>query len=157
MAAKHDNGDGSGNAPSQEWNAGETDVLRSMFLEEAEKYLAHIIEAQKLLSHASEASLDISPEVVDVLFRHLHTLKGSAGSVGFDAVSRAAHELEELCTEIRRGELAPTYGILERIDEGIAEIRALLSSARLAAPPPRPSEAPEAVAVAREPIERRRI
>ena len=40
-----------------------------------------------------------------VLLRELHTLKGSAGSVGFDAVARAAHELEELCTEIRRGQL----------------------------------------------------
>ena len=134
MAGKPDNSDSSGSLPAQEWGAGETDVLRSLFLEEAEKYLGHIMEAQKLLSQASETTLEISPDVVDVLFRHLHTLKGSAGSVGFDAVSRAAHELEELCTEIRRGQLAPTYGILERIDEGVAEIRALLTSARLAAP-----------------------
>jgi chemotaxis protein histidine kinase CheA/ActR/RegA family two-component response regulator len=157
MAAKPENGDGSGNAPALEWSAGETDVLRGMFLEEAEKYLSRIIEAQKLLSQASETSLEISPEVVDVLFRQLHTLKGSAGSVGFDGVSRAAHELEELCAEIRRGQLAPTYGILERIDEGVSEIRALLSSARLAVPPPRPSEPPETVPVPRESVERRRI
>lgn len=155
MAGKHDNPD-RGSAPAQDWNAGETDMLRGLFLEEAEKYLGHIIEAQKLLSHASENTLEIAPEVVDVLFRHLHTLKGSAGSVGFDAVSRAAHELEELCTEIRRGQLAPTFGILERIDEGVAEIRALLSSARLAVPGPRHGDATEAVPVAREPVERRR-
>jgi len=156
MAGKSDDGEGSGGAPSQEWNAGETEMLRGLFLEEAEKYLGHIIEAQKLLSQASQTTLDISPDVVDVLFRHLHTLKGSAGSVGFDAVSRAAHELEELCTEIRRGELAPTFGILERIDEGVAEIRALLSSARLVAPASRSSELLEASAFAREPAERRR-
>jgi chemotaxis protein histidine kinase CheA len=156
MAGKSDNTDG-GNAPSQEWSAGETDVLRNLFLEEAEKYLVQIIEAQRLLSHASEMTLDISPDVVDVLFRHLHTLKGSAGSVGFDAVSRAAHELEELCTEIRRGQLAPTYGILERIDEGVAEIRALLSSARLAVPQPRHATPVEGVpTIPRESVERRR-
>ena len=156
MAGKSDSGDGGGNVPAPDWNPGETDMLRGLFLEEAEKYLGHIIEAQKLLSHASEATLEISPDVVDVLFRHLHTLKGSAGSVGFDAVSRAAHELEELCTEIRRGQLAPTFGILERIDEGVAEIRALLSSARLAAPPPRPSDLAEVSPISRESSERRR-
>jgi chemosensory pili system protein ChpA (sensor histidine kinase/response regulator) len=156
MAGKSDSSDGGGNVPSQDWNAGETDMLRSLFLEEAERYLGHIIEAQKLLSHASEATLEISPEVVDVLFRHLHTLKGSAGSVGFDAVSRAAHELEELCTEIRRGQLAPTFGILERIDEGVAEIRALLSSARLAVPLPRHPTPTEGVPIQRDLVERRR-
>jgi chemotaxis protein histidine kinase CheA/ActR/RegA family two-component response regulator len=157
MAVKSDSGDGSGeHGMLPEWNAGETEMLRSLFLEEAEKHLGRISEAQKALSRASAATLDISPDVVDVLFRHLHTLKGSAGSVGFDAVARAAHELEELCTEIRRGQLAPTFGILERIDEGVAEIRALLSSARLAVPPPRPSGPPETAPVPRETVERRR-
>ncbi len=157
MAAQSDDGDGSGEHESlQEWNGGETDMLRGLFLEEAEKHLNRIAEAQKLLSRASETSLDIAPEAVDVLFRHLHTLKGSAGSVGFDAVARAAHELEELCTEIRRGQLAPTFGILERVDEGVAEIRALLSSALLVVPPPRPTEPPETVANPRDVAERRR-
>jgi chemotaxis protein histidine kinase CheA/ActR/RegA family two-component response regulator len=157
MAGKSDNSEGSGEHPTLlEWNAGDTDMLRSLFLEEAEKHLGRITLAQKTLTRASEASLDISPDVVDVLFRHLHTLKGSAGSVGFDAVARAAHELEELCTEIRRGQLAPTFGILERIDEGVAEIRALLTSARLAVPPPRPSEAMEPAPTMREMAERRR-
>jgi len=157
MAVKSENGEGSGeHAALPEWNVGETEMLRSLFLEEAEKHLGRITEAQKSLARASAATLDISPEVVDVLFRHLHTLKGSAGSVGFDAVARAAHELEELCAEIRRGQLAPTFGIIERIDEGVAEIRALLSSARLAVPPPRPSGPPETAAVPREMAERRR-
>jgi chemotaxis protein histidine kinase CheA len=163
MAGISDSGDGSGSSSGSgehaalpEWNAGETEMLRSLFLEEAEKHLGRISEAQKALSRASAATLDISPDVVDVLFRHLHTLKGSAGSVGFDAVARAAHELEDLCTEIRRGQLAPTFGILERIDEGVSEIRALLSSARLAVPPPRPSGPPEMASVPREAVDRRR-
>ena len=90
MAVKSDSGDGSGeHGMLPEWNAGETEMLRSLFLEEAEKHLGRISEAQKSLARASSATLDISPDVVDVLFRHLHTLKGSAGSVGFDAVARA--------------------------------------------------------------------
>jgi chemotaxis protein histidine kinase CheA/ActR/RegA family two-component response regulator len=154
MAGKPDSGDASGEAIRP--TAGETEMLRNLFLEEAEKHLGRIADAQRLLARASETSLDVSSEVVDVLFRHLHTLKGSAGSVGFDAVARAAHDLEELCTEIRRGQLAPTYGILERIDEGVAEIRALLSSFRLTLPPARSGEPPEAGSLPREALERRR-
>jgi chemotaxis protein histidine kinase CheA/ActR/RegA family two-component response regulator len=157
MAGKSDSGDGGGErAAPPEWNKGDTEMLRNLFLEEAEKRLGRIAEAQKLLSRASATSLDISPDVVDVLFRHLHTLKGSAGSVGFDSVARAAHELEELCSEIRRGQLAPTFGILERIDEGIAEIRALLSSARLAVPPPRTNDPLDTASVPHDMAERRR-
>jgi chemosensory pili system protein ChpA (sensor histidine kinase/response regulator) len=151
MAGKSDSGE-QGADGSQLGTSGESDMLRNLFLEEAEKHLGRIADAQRLLSRASESSLDVSPEVVDVLFRHLHTLKGSAGSVGFDAVARAAHDLEELCAEIRRGQLAPTFGILERIDEGVAEIRALLSSFRLSVPPARSGEAETGVA----PVERRR-
>ncbi len=126
--------DGGGRTPLSEWNANEVEMLRGLFLDEAEKHLRRIGEAQKALTRESESSLDVDPEVVDVLFRHLHTLKGSAGSVGLDGISRAAHELEELCAEIRTGKLAPTFGILERIDEGISSLRALLTSARLTPP-----------------------
>jgi len=156
MAGKPDSGDTTGENPNLRPTAGETEMLRNLFLEEAEKHLGHIADAQRLLARASETSLEVSPDVVDVLFRHLHTLKGSAGSVGFDAVARAAHDLEELCTEIRRGQLAPTYGILERIDEGVAEIRALLSAFRLTLPQPRSGEPPDGSLPPRETVERRR-
>jgi chemosensory pili system protein ChpA (sensor histidine kinase/response regulator) len=139
--------------PLSEWNSAEADMLRGLFLDEADKHLRHITEAQKSLARASENSLDVDPEVVDVLFRHLHTLKGSAGSVGLDSVSRAAHELEDLCAEIRTGKLAPTFGILERIDEGISSLRALLTSARLT-PPTAPPTARSDAGTPR--IERRR-
>jgi len=127
-----------------------------LFLDEADKHLRHIAEAQQALARAAESTLEVDPQVVDTLFRHLHTLKGAAGSVAHDAIARAAHELEELCAEMRSGKLAPTFGILERIDEGISALRALLTSARLAAPPARGVYPPEALAVPRTSADRRR-
>ena len=73
-----------------------------------------------------------------------------------DAIARAAHELEELCAEMRTGKLAPTFGILERVDEGISSLRALLTSARLAAPTARGADPLEPVAVPPGTAERRR-
>jgi chemotaxis protein histidine kinase CheA len=125
-------GDGRGNEPLSEWNREEAELLRGLFLAEAEGHLHHIAEAQQVLARASEGASNVAAEAVDGLFRHLHTLKGAAGSVGFGAIANAAHDLEELCADIRTGNLAPTPGILERIDEGVASLRALLDGARSA-------------------------
>jgi chemotaxis protein histidine kinase CheA len=120
--------------PLAEWSVPEADLLRGLFLDEAEGYLRQIAEAKRALGQASEATadVDVDAQLVDGLFRPLHTLKGAAGSVGFDAICRAAHELEELCAEMRTGSLAPTPGILERLDDGVAGLQALLDGARTA-------------------------
>jgi chemosensory pili system protein ChpA (sensor histidine kinase/response regulator) len=157
MASPASKGTGSGErGPLAEWNPSEAELLRSLFLDEAEKHLRHISEAQQALARAADASLDVDPQLVDALFRHLHTLKGAAGSVAHDAIARATHELEELCAEMRTGKLAPTFGILERIDEGISSLRALLTSARLASPPARGPDPLESVTLNLGAPERRR-
>jgi chemotaxis protein histidine kinase CheA/CheY-like chemotaxis protein len=157
MASPASKGTGSGErGPLDEWNPSEAELLRSLFLDEAEKHLRHIAEAQQALARAADASLDVDPQLVDALFRHLHTLKGAAGSVAHDAIARATHELEELCAEMRTGKLAPTFGILERIDEGISSLRALLTSARLASPPARGPDPLESVTLNLGAPERRR-
>jgi len=157
MASPASKGTGSGErGPLAEWNPSEAELLRSLFLDEAEKHLRHIAEAQQALARAADASLDVDPQLVDALFRHLHTLKGAAGSVAHDAIARATHELEELCAEMRTGKLAPTFGILERIDEGISSLRALLTSARLASPPARGPDPLESVTLNLGAPERRR-
>ena len=157
MASSARNGSDSGErGPLGEWNPSEAELLRGLFLDEADKHLRHIAEAQRALARAAEATLEVDPQLVDALFRHLHTLKGAAGSVGHEVIARAAHDLEELCAEMRIGKLAPTFGMLERIDEGICSIRALLTSARLAAPPGRGVDPPEPVALPQGAAERRR-
>jgi chemotaxis protein histidine kinase CheA/ActR/RegA family two-component response regulator len=151
-----DGSDGGERSPLGEWNPSEAELLRSLFLDEADKHLRHIAEAQRALARAAESTLDVDPQIVDALFRHLHTLKGAAGSVGHDAIARATNELEELCAEMRTGKLAPTFGILERVDEGISSLRALLTSARLAAPAPRSADPAEPVPALPGAPERRR-
>ncbi len=42
-------------------------------------------------------------EVLDEVFRAAHTLKGSAGLAGLDAISKMAHVMEDLLDEVRQG------------------------------------------------------
>jgi chemotaxis protein histidine kinase CheA/ActR/RegA family two-component response regulator len=119
-----------GGEPLGEWNSEDAELLRGLFLAEAEGHLRQIADAQQLLGRAAEG--EPVTEAIDALFRQLHSLKGAAGSVGFSSIAQAAHDLEELCAELRSGRLAPTPGILERLDEGVASLRALLEGARAA-------------------------
>src|SRR5687767_4079053 len=96
-------------------------------------------DAQRALGGVPEGAP--ATEAATSLLRHLHSLKGSAGSVGIQAIARAAHETEELCAEIRGGRLAVTAGILERLDEGLTTLRALVDGAR--STPPRASSGRE--------------
>ena len=101
-----------------------------------------------------------SPPVVERLLRVAHTLKGSAGLVGFSGVSTVAHRMEELLGGIQRGVIAAAAcgdllfhgldlieGLLES-DEGAKEgviqafeqdVTAHLTEAA-PAPPPVPAE-----------------
>jgi chemotaxis protein histidine kinase CheA/CheY-like chemotaxis protein len=148
--------DGNGGEPLGEWQPEEAEFLRGLFLDEAQDHLRHMTEAQHLLARASESPAHVPAEAIDGLFRHLHTLKGAAGSVGFESIGRAAHDLEELCAEIRSGSLAPTPGILERIDEGVAGLRALLDGARAAPTRPRTGSHPVQAAPSADDSDRRR-
>ncbi len=135
--------------PLAEWSSEEAELLRGLFLEEAERHLRQIVEAQKALIVAGSAAAQ--RELVETLLRQLHTLKGSAGSVGFTTIAQATHDLEELYAEIHTGQATPTAGLLDRLDEAVAGLRALLDGAR--ATPARQREGDESGPVS---LERRR-
>ncbi|MGH8289149.1 MAG: chemotaxis protein CheA [Steroidobacteraceae bacterium] len=67
-----------------------------------------LIESRELAEEASAGlmALEQSPkdsERLDEVFRAFHTLKGGAGIVGFAALERAVHAIEDLLTEARTG------------------------------------------------------
>jgi len=105
-------------------------VLRALFLDEVGNYLDRIHQAAEGFVHAALIPDFVPGEELDALFRALHTLKGAAGSVGHEAIAQATHDLEDICADIRHGRLAPTPGILERMDDEFSALRALVEGAR---------------------------
>ena len=68
------------------------------FIEEAKQVLKNLEESLLHFEHrAAEA------EEINTVYRHLHTLKGSAGMFGFHEVERLSHELESVYSDIRDG------------------------------------------------------
>lgn len=72
--------------------------LLPVFLSEAEEHLQALEEGLLALERRGA-----DPELVAALFRSAHTLKGSAGALGFSRISELTHAMEEVLEALRAG------------------------------------------------------
>ncbi len=80
-------------------------------------------EARDMLQLFEQSLLDMEarpgdPEVVNSAFRAAHTIKGSAGMFGFEAVVAFTHEVEGLLDDMRAGELACSEAVIALLLRG---------------------------------------
>ena len=73
----------------------------SYFRDETEELLQQIdSDLLQIEDHVSDGHAD--PDLINSLFRALHTIKGSAGMLQFTDVQNLAHKLENLCDLLRK-------------------------------------------------------
>ena len=99
---------------------------RTLFLEESRDHLGELGSA--LLALEKDPS---SGEAIDLAFRMAHSIKGMAGSLGYDAITEIAHRLEDRMDAARSaGRVDPGEGIallfrglegLERMVNAVAD------------------------------------
>ena len=90
----------------------EDDETLLAFIEESQEHLDGI-EADLLA--IEEAGANIDPELVNKVFRAVHSLKGGAGFLGLEKVKELAHDSENLMNMIRNEELIPTPAIISTL------------------------------------------
>jgi chemosensory pili system protein ChpA (sensor histidine kinase/response regulator) len=90
------------------------------FIPEAEEHLQIVTECLLTL----EANPD--PEVINRLFRSMHTVKGSAAQVGLHRISAIAHRVEDLIGQVRDGALAPNSEITDICLESVDTLKKFL-------------------------------
>ncbi len=73
----------------------------SYFRDEAEELLQQIDADLLKLEEGVNSGVN-DPEIINSLFRALHTVKGSSGMLGFADVQGLAHKLENLCDLLRK-------------------------------------------------------
>lgn len=98
-------------------------VLREMFRSEAYELIGELESALLALEEAPD-----DKNVINRVFRALHTVKGSGGACGFDDVSRFAHEVETLYDAARTDRLAITREIIDLTLAARDQIAALFES-----------------------------
>lgn len=84
------------------------DWSKAIFREEADELLA---ELETTLLELEERTTDA--DLVNRVFRALHTIKGSGAMFGFDEIAEFAHEVETLFDRVRGGELVVTRAVLD--------------------------------------------
>lgn len=101
--------------------------FQAKFVEEA---LDNIAELETTL-----LELDLSPrnkELLEKVFRIMHTLKGGGAMFGFEQLSSFAHDLENVYDRIRLGKLSVTSSLLTLTLESVDLLRDLLDREKLA-------------------------
>ena len=70
------------------------------------------------------------PEVVNAVFRAVHSIKGGAAAFGLEALVRFAHQFETVLDEVRSGRLAASAGIINVSLRSADHLADLVASAR---------------------------
>src|SRR5215471_7111213 len=96
----------------------------SLFVSEASEHL------EKVAGDLVQLEKGSSAEVIDSMFRHVHSVKGMAASMGFEPVAVLAHRAEDVVHAIRSD---PSRLTSDLIDLLLAATDALQGQVRIAA------------------------
>jgi two-component system, chemotaxis family, sensor kinase CheA len=96
--------------------------IRALFAQEATVRLDHL---DQLLLQLEQTGDDET--LIRSVFRELHTLKGSSAVAGLTAVSRLAHELEDVVEELRAGRRVVTPDLIDTLLKGADQLGTLIS------------------------------
>ena len=94
---------------------------RELFFEEAGEYLKEINNALVKLEKNPQ-----DREAVNLIFRHMHTLKGMAATMGYQALTDLAHKLEDVFDYFRKGETEVVSNFMDSIFAGVDALNKIL-------------------------------
>ncbi|MFP4046921.1 MAG: chemotaxis protein CheA [Bacteroidota bacterium] len=98
------------------------DKFREKFVEEA---IENIAELEKALL-ALEQQEGSEEELVERVFRAMHSLKGGASMFGFQKISDFTHHLENIYDKVREGKLKVTKGLLDITLQAVDHLKLLI-------------------------------
>lgn len=107
----------------------EADRVRDEFLAESQEIVESLSRDLLLLDHGQKHGR-ADPDLVNSVFRGVHTLKGIAGMFGYRDLSEIAHVLEDLLDHLRLGRVALAQSSLDVLFEGVEVLQRLLGAIR---------------------------
>jgi two-component system chemotaxis sensor kinase CheA len=95
---------------------------------------AYRVEAYDLLAELEISLLELESapddmELVDRVFRAMHTIKGSGAMFGFDAIAEFTHDVESAFDRVREGQIPVTTGLVNLALAARDQIRSMLDHA----------------------------
>lgn len=96
------------------------------FIVESQEHLGDI-ENQLLAIEAGGAAIDL--ELVNKVFRSIHSIKGASGFLGFTAIGELSHSMENVLNLMRGKELVPTSEIIDVLLRAADVLRGMINAA----------------------------
>jgi len=90
------------------------DVYLSVFLEEARENVQNLNDS--LLALENDTG---NVERINEIFRIMHTLKGMAGTLGFDELAKLCHTMENTLDKVRNNQMVITEEIIDLLFKGL--------------------------------------
>jgi two-component system chemotaxis sensor kinase CheA len=101
----------------------EDDRARDEFTGEAEELLDTL--SRDLVDFESQGK-DVRPELVNKIFREIHSLKGLAGMLGFGEISELSHNLEDMLDRLRMGKIEITRDLIDLLYDAVDSLNRLV-------------------------------
>jgi two-component system chemotaxis sensor kinase CheA len=101
----------------------EDDRAREEFTSEAEELLDTL--SRDLVDFEAQGK-NVRPEVVNKIFREIHSLKGLAGMLGFVDISELAHNLEDMLDRLRMGKIEITKDLIDLLYDSVDSLNRLV-------------------------------
>jgi two-component system chemotaxis sensor kinase CheA len=105
--------------------AREDDRAREEFTSEAEELLDTL--SRDLVEFESQGTA-VRPELVNKIFREVHSLKGLAGMLGFGDISELSHSLEDMLDKLRMGKIEFSKDLIDLLYDAIDSLNRLVIS-----------------------------
>src|SRR5436305_14283672 len=101
----------------------EDDRAREEFTSEAEELLDTL--SRDLVEFESQGK-NVRPEVVNKIFREVHSLKGLAGMLGFVEIAELAHNLEDMLDKLRMGTIPIQKDLIDLLYDSVIGLNGLV-------------------------------
>jgi len=97
--------------------------LYNDFLAEAREHMENIEEDLLMLESKSGGQ---EPEIIASVFRAIHSIKGAAGYLGLNKISKLTHVMETMLQMIRIDEIKPDSNIIDALLKGVDNLNLML-------------------------------
>ena len=101
----------------------EDDRAREEFTSEAEELLDTL--SRDLVEFESQGK-NVRPELVNKIFREVHSLKGLAGMLGFVEISELSHNLEDMLDRLRMGKIDISRDLMDLLYDSVDGLNRLV-------------------------------
>lgn len=109
--------------------------MTNEYAQDPELVRGFLVESEELLQRLDQdmVTLEEHPKDADLLnriFRALHTIKGTAGFLGFEPIVRVSHRAEDVLNALRRGDLDVSKRLMDALLAGADQLRRMLQDLR---------------------------